>query len=87
MYCGYSLVPTIYVEQKYKNGKTKSTENCYFYSREKSLYISWACFRNDTLRSRKAAPFLRGDMYLDNEYFSISMYLQKSFNGTACQIS
>ena len=29
----------------------KSTENCnfYFYSREISLYIAWACFRNVTL--------------------------------------
>ena len=27
--------------------KKKSTENCHFYSREKSLYIAWACFRND----------------------------------------
>ena len=25
----------------------KSTENCHFYSRVKSLYIAWACFRND----------------------------------------
>ena len=25
----------------------KSAENCHFYSREKSLYIAWACFRND----------------------------------------
>ena len=24
----------------------KSNENCHFYSREKSLYIAWACFRN-----------------------------------------
>ena len=22
-------------------------ENCHFYSREKSLYIAWACFRNE----------------------------------------
>ena len=27
--------------------KKKSTENCHFYSHEKSLYIAWACFRND----------------------------------------
>ena len=26
--------------------KKNSTENCHFYSREKSLYIVWACFRN-----------------------------------------
>ena len=23
-----------------------STNNCHFYSREKSLYVAWACFRN-----------------------------------------
>ena len=28
--------------------KKKSTENCHFYSREKSLYIVWACFRNES---------------------------------------
>ena len=26
--------------------KKKSNENCHFYSREKSLYTAWACFRN-----------------------------------------
>ena len=26
--------------------QTNSTENCHFYSREKSMYIAWACFRN-----------------------------------------
>ena len=29
-------------EQKYEN-----SQNCHFYSRQKSLYIAWACFRND----------------------------------------
>ena len=33
-------------EQKYEKSKKKSTETCYFYSREKSLYIAWTCFRN-----------------------------------------
>ena len=33
-------------EQKYENSLKNSTENCHFYSREKSLYITWACFRN-----------------------------------------
>ena len=28
--------------------KKKSTENSHFYSREQSLYIAWACFRNGT---------------------------------------
>ena len=38
---------TIYVLSKnMKIVKKKSTENCNFYSREKSLYIAWACFRN-----------------------------------------
>ena len=27
--------------------KKKSTDNCNFYSREKSLYIASACFRNE----------------------------------------
>ena len=26
-----------------------STENCNFYSHEKSLYFAWACFRNVSL--------------------------------------
>ena len=30
-----------------KKVKTNSTENCHFYSREKLLYIAWACFRNE----------------------------------------
>ena len=34
-------------EQKNKkNSKTNPTENCDFYSREKSLYMAWAYFRN-----------------------------------------
>ena len=33
-------------EQKYENSEKISNENCHFYSREKSLYIVWACFRN-----------------------------------------
>ena len=33
-------------EQKYENSKNNSIKNCNFYSREKSLYIAWACFRN-----------------------------------------
>ena len=33
-------------EQKYENSKKNSNENCDFYSREKSLYIAWACLRN-----------------------------------------
>ena len=36
------------VEQEFENSKKKSTENCNFYSREKSLYVSWRCFRNAT---------------------------------------
>ena len=36
----------IWFEQNYeKSQKKKSTENCHFYSHEKSLYIAWACFR------------------------------------------
>ena len=33
-------------EQKYENSQKISTENCHFYSHEKSLYIAWTCFRN-----------------------------------------
>ena len=35
-------------EQNYENSFKKIiiTENCHFYSREISLYIAWACFRN-----------------------------------------
>ena len=29
--------------------KKNSTENCHFYSLEKSLYIAWACFRSGIL--------------------------------------
>ena len=36
-----------------KKVKTKSTENCHFYSRGKSLYIAWACFRNDIIFSKR----------------------------------
>ena len=32
--------------QKYENSQDISTENCHFYSCEKSLYVAWACFRN-----------------------------------------
>ena len=43
----FLCVPTIYVLSKnIKMVKKKSTENCHFYSCEKSLYIAWACFRN-----------------------------------------
>ena len=33
-------------EQKCENSKKKSTENFYFYSREKSMFVVWECFRN-----------------------------------------
>ena len=38
---------TYVLSKNMKIVKKKSTENCHFYSREKSLYIAWACFRND----------------------------------------
>ena len=41
-------------EQKYENIQKNSTENCHFYSREKTLYIAWACFRYEkTLAGKK----------------------------------
>ena len=30
---------------KYENSQKLSNENCHFYSRIKSLYVAWACFR------------------------------------------
>ena len=33
-------------EQKYENSQKHSSENCHFFSCDKSLYIAWACFRN-----------------------------------------
>ena len=32
-----------------KRVKNNSTENCHFYSREVSLYVAWAGFRNGLL--------------------------------------
>ena len=41
-------MPTIYVLSKnMKISENNSTENCNFYRHEKSLYIAWACFRNE----------------------------------------
>ena len=49
--CGGSNVYFQYIfEQKYEKSKKKSIENCHFYSREISLYISWACFRYGIMR-------------------------------------
>ena len=42
-----------------KTVKKKSTENCHFYSREKSLYIAWACFRNVLESSPKVGRILQ----------------------------
>ena len=33
-------------ERKYENSQNISIENCHYYSREKSLYLAWACFHN-----------------------------------------
>ena len=33
-------------EQKYEKSQTNSNEKCHFYTREKSLYVAWACFSN-----------------------------------------
>ena len=37
-------------EQKYENCQNISSENCHFYSRKKSLYVAWACFRNEAVQ-------------------------------------
>ena len=43
-----TCIHNIYVLSKHmKIVKKYSTENCHFYSHGKSLYIAWACFRND----------------------------------------
>ena len=36
----------ICIEQKYEKSQKISPENCHFCSREKSLYVAWACFCN-----------------------------------------
>ena len=36
-------------EQTYENSQTISSENCHFYSRKKSMYVAWACFRNEVV--------------------------------------
>ena len=41
-----SWVHNLCFEQNYEDSQNFSTENCHFYSREKSLYVAWACFRN-----------------------------------------
>ena len=42
-------------EQKYKNSPKKSTENCHLInSREKLLFVAWACFRNGTIGETKS---------------------------------
>ena len=55
IYCGYSLerlneavltcTHNICFEQKYENTRKISTENCHFYSSEKSLYVALVGFR------------------------------------------
>ena len=41
------MYPQYMFEQKYEFVKKNSTENCHFYSCEKSLYIGCAFFRNE----------------------------------------
>ena len=36
------------LSKKMKIVEENSTENCHFYSHEKSLYIAWACYCNAT---------------------------------------
>ena len=57
IYCGYSLEPlneavlkcthNICFEQKYENSKKIQLKILIFFIREKSLYIAWACYRNE----------------------------------------
>ena len=34
------------LEQKHENSQKNSNENCHFYTREKLMYVAWACLRN-----------------------------------------
>ena len=42
--------------------KKKSTEICHFYSREKSLYIAWSCFRNVEILCRRTSAAANASM-------------------------
>ena len=45
------MYPQYMFEQKYENTQTISTGKCHFCSSEKSLYIAWACLRNEHANS------------------------------------
>ena len=51
-------------EQKYENSKNYSTENCHFYSREKSLYITWACFHTETAPYSVYSGLSKNDIFM-----------------------
>ena len=52
--CTYNLC----FEQKKEKYHIFSSENLCFYSREKSLNISWACFRNGWAVAAQLIPFV-----------------------------
>ena len=47
----------MFFSKNIKKGKN-STENCHFYSREKSPYKAWACFRNEISEGKKVSSDL-----------------------------
>ena len=53
---GYTLEPShnLCLEQNNETSQNISTENCHFYSHEKSLYVAWSCFRNICFFMRKS---------------------------------
>ena len=57
-----------------ENSHTFSNENCQFYGREKSLYVAWACFRNEKLLAVNI-----GHVYL-NTKVSQPFYIRFFFN-------
>ena len=71
----FKLVPTIYMYLLSKNKKNIflfSSENNRFYSREKVLLITWACFRNE-----KA-------MLLGRSIFCFSVFLENWTHSAHC---
>ena len=53
--------------------KINSTENCHFYSREKSLYIAWACFRNEMATTSSSFYWKKSHWgYLDCFYRNVA---------------
>ena len=50
--------------------KNKKNENCHFYTREKSLYVAWAYFRNEN-QGIKCRRFFFVVKFFDIKYISL----------------